>query len=60
MDDDEYFDPPFPDEDDEDEMFLSECGMDASGFCQLVGTEYCDWDCQIAEMKRMPRKVGQR
>jgi len=39
MDDDELTEIDF-DEDDEDE-----CGMTEDGFCQLAGTEYCDWEC---------------
>lgn len=36
---------------DEFEAALSECGFsDALGFCSMAGTEFCDWECPLADM----------
>lgn len=50
-----YEDDPGDNEDDyeidEFEAALSECGFsDAVGFCTMAGTEFCDWECPLADM----------
>lgn len=47
-DDDYDFEDFGDDELDEYEMALGECGQDGEGFCMLIGTEYCDWDCPFS------------
>lgn len=31
---------------------LSTCGMMPNGYCTLYGTEHCDFDCPIRDMKQ--------
>lgn len=54
------FDPLYYDIDDgepnEYETALMECGMGQDGYCELAGTEHCDWDCPIQEMLVSKRK----
>ena len=40
MEDDDYFEPDYDDDDMDDE-----CGLMTDGQCMLAGTEHCDWDC---------------
>lgn len=55
--DDAIFDDDFED-DDLDDAEMS-CGLMPDGHCQLVGTEWCDWDCPFADEaahnRRRPR-----
>ena len=40
------------DEMDEDELAHQNCGQhveDGVIYCQLIGTEYCDWDCPFVD-----------
>lgn len=46
---DEYGDDYEPDEWDEWEVALSECGMTPWGTCMLAGTEHCDFDCPFRD-----------
>lgn len=34
-----------PDNDDDPDAWMDECGMMTDGKCMLAGTEWCDWDC---------------
>jgi len=34
-------------EDDEDDLYVDECGMGHDGQCSMAGSEWCDWDCPI-------------
>jgi hypothetical protein len=35
-------------DDDAMESLMQDCGKGADGFCRLVGTEYCDWECPFS------------
>lgn len=43
--DDDWFDDDEPDDDDD---LSDECGMTPDGYCQLAGSEWCDWSCPIS------------
>jgi len=32
---------------------MQNCGMMADGYCNLGGTEYCDWDCRMRELDEL-------
>ncbi|HYE72702.1 MAG TPA: hypothetical protein VEF04_05200 [Blastocatellia bacterium] len=38
-----------PDDDDALEYLVSECGQDSEGYCNLAGTEYCDFECPFRD-----------
>jgi uncharacterized protein YggL (DUF469 family) len=35
-------------EDDELERAMDECGQMSDGFCTMIGSEYCDWECPFS------------
>lgn len=35
-------------DDDAIEELMGDCGQDASGYCSMAGTEYCDWECPFS------------
>lgn len=45
LDDD---DSPSSDDDDDFENAMDECGQMGDGFCTMVGSEYCDWECPFS------------
>lgn len=47
---DPYDDDDEPDELDEDERALSECGQTPDAGCLMAGTEYCDFECPFRDM----------
>jgi hypothetical protein len=40
VDDDDYYD-----QEDEFETLVQDCGKNREGWCELIGTDYCDWKC---------------
>ncbi len=41
-------DSPNDDDDDDLENAMDECGQMSDGFCTMVGSEYCDWECPFS------------
>lgn len=39
---------------DEDIDEIVDCGMTEDGFCQLAGTEWCDWHCPYSDLYPPP------
>lgn len=46
---DPYDDFDIPDEPDEWEEAIQNCGQTRFGLCLLAGTEYCDFDCPLRD-----------
>ena len=37
-----------PTDEDALELLMMECGKTRDGYCQMAGTEYCDWECPFS------------
>lgn len=50
-DDFDYADDDLEDDDD----LVEDCHMGPDGQCDMAGSEWCDWDCPLAEMHARAR-----